>query len=88
MLHLSQKEIQNLITERLYNQKDTKRGINVRTYKIFVPGAWQTVITQQLWDRHRIACGFVFQRSRIHERHTAIVEGSTIFTLMFSIKKL
>lgn len=70
-IHFSNKEFNDLITEKKYPISHSKK---LRAYKVYVPGKWQTMVTKKLWEEHRITCGFLFQRGRVH-KETATMTG-------------
>lgn len=73
-LHFSNKEFNELLDVKTYNQNDKNKRSKTRQYPIFIPGKWQLAVTKKFWDEHRRRCGFLFKRGRVHV-NSATMEG-------------
>lgn len=71
-IHFSRNEFEDILAEKLYRQNEKKKNSKTRLYRIFVPGKWQLVMTQKLWDERRMSCGFLYERGRVFENAASI----------------
>lgn len=69
-IHFSQKELREILTEKMYRQSSKRNRSKTREYKIFVK--WQLEMTKKLWNERRLACGFMYERGRVFENAVSI----------------
>lgn len=61
------KEFENLIVTKQYARTEKYRAqIRFRKYEILQRGVWQQLITEKLWNVHKITCAYNFKRNKIY----------------------
>lgn len=84
-IHFSKAEFEKLIVIKKYRNNDKTKASTTRSYRVLEPGLWQELVTDKLWHEHRISCGFLYKRGRIHEDSAAIkgINYAYYFILMY-----
>lgn len=69
------KELENLIIMKQYVRTEKYRPqIRFRKYEILQPGVWQQLITEKLWNIHKIECAYHFKRNKVYN-NTSTING-------------